>query len=143
MEKTIKERMCIIAERHGLKDYEFEQIVGFANGVLRRYESEVKGSIIGNFIRKFPDVSPDWLILGTGDMLRTAEASNPYEQMAEPVQPYGKRSSKSADSITLPMSVYQVLLDQLKKKDDQIAEKDKQLENCAAQIATYMSALNQ
>lgn len=137
MNKTIKERIAYVAEIKDIRDYEMEKRIGLSNGVLRRFDTDIKGVIVGNFLREFPDVNPTWLILGTGD----AFISQRYDVVSEPTPPY--RVKKNDESITLPMAVYQAFIEQLKIKDVQIAEKDKQLENCAAQIATYMTALNQ
>ncbi len=40
------------------------------------YERSINGYIVDKVLSNFPDISPDWLIFGTGDMYRVSEADS-------------------------------------------------------------------
>lgn len=147
----IKDRIRNFVATIGLGNKPFEQQCHLSNGWVR-LESEPTAKALAQIMREYPQLSPDWLLCGYGDMTRPlqdhpsvvkttnaeenvdtiADQSNTPVLLAEPTQAY--HGTKSKD-ITLPMLVYEELLNQLKKKDQQ-------LEDAAAQIRTLLEMIN-
>lgn len=147
MYENVKKRLADFAASVGMNDKDFEDAIGMPKGTLRRLESEVKSSVISNAMRAFPKLSPDWLLNGEGPMLRSLRehpsvittvpgdsSSGDDNQPAVAEQTQSYRGVRSKD-ITLPVRVYEELLNQLKRKDQQ-------LEDAAAQIRTLFEILN-
>ena len=149
MYENIKIRLADFASSVAMSDKDFETAIGMPRGTLRRLESEVKSSVISNAMRVFPQLSPDWLLNGEGPMLRSlrehpsvittvpgdsssGEDDHATHMVSEPTPAYHGIKSKD---ITLPVRVYEELLNQLKKKDQQ-------LEDASAQIRTLFEMLN-
>lgn len=124
-ETPIKDRIRKFVSYLQMSDRDFQNMAGLGEGFMVR-QSEPGSPAVGNIIESFPQVSPDWLLTGTGQMIRTLyghpAAVNDREniqELAEPTQPY--RSEKKADTITIPMAVWEQLRQQLENKDAQIA----------------------
>ena len=90
-EMTIKERLRKFVHFRDLKDYEFETMIKVARGFLSS-DSEPNGKAIVSILTAFPDINPDWLILGAGEMTRaekTPSTPSTPEAASEPVDGYG------------------------------------------------------
>lgn len=213
---TIKNRLRIFVTHLGIDNRQFQRTIGASDGYMNR-ESEPTGTVIASVLRQYPQLSPDWLLTGDGQMLRslrshpsvinttapiqahssnihpepiTTEESatdyleapsassrqtpNPQDMVYEPTlsdilhnrdtghhinpgtlpnRDTGHHLSPGTmpnrdsdphltpgampnrDTITLPVRIYDELLDQLRKKD-------KQLEDAAAQIKHLFDMLN-
>lgn len=62
-----------IIEFYGLKTSQFEQKIGVSNGAIRnsmRRKGGLSSDILSKILDKYPEISPDWLLLGKGEMLR-------------------------------------------------------------------------
>lgn len=71
MERTAKERLIEFIKTKGIGQTKFEKICGLSNGYinsLRKAPSYEKVQII---IGSFPDLNPEWLLTGEGEMLRS------------------------------------------------------------------------
>ena len=132
---TPKERLQQYA-RHRFGSYkEMELHCGLVNGAIGT-STEVSMKNLVKVLESCPNLSPDWLILGTGPMERQPEKLKPIsidnlkkeideierpatEEIAEPTQPYKGRDKD--EMITIPSSILQALKQQLENKDAQIA----------------------
>lgn len=200
--KTIKNRLRIFVTHLGIDNRQFQRTIGASDGYMNR-ESEPTGTVIASVLRQYPQLSPDWLLTGDGQMLRSLRSHPSVINTTAPIQSYSSNihpesisaeepttdilESPSAtsrqtphhqdmvsepilpgilpnrdtdphltngilpnhdadhhlnpgtlpnrDTITLPVRVYNELLDQLHKKD-------KQLEDAAAQIKHLFDMLN-
>lgn len=79
MEKLteIKSRLLQFAEQQGLKKEEFYRQIGIdgANFRGKNALSELGSEKIVSILSTFPDLNSDWLLLGRGEMLRSATQS--------------------------------------------------------------------
>ena len=79
MEKLteIKSRLLQFAEQQGLKKEEFYRQIGIdgANFRGKNALSELGSEKIVSILSTFPDLNSDWLLLGRGEMLRSASQS--------------------------------------------------------------------
>lgn len=68
----IKERILKYLEINKITKQKFCELTGISYGNItgKAVESEFGGEQITEILRIFPDLSPDWLLLGKGEMLR-------------------------------------------------------------------------
>lgn len=141
---SIKSRLRAFVEHLGMDKLEFQNSIGASGGYLNR-ESEPNGTVIANVLRTYPQLSPDWLLTGSGTMLRSLKdhpnitaitATDRIDdaidldtpKVAEPTQPY--KSAKKPET-----SLSDLLIASLQAH---IADLQKQLENKDDQIATLL-----
>ena len=71
----------------GISIKKFEESVGFSNGAFAsQYKNNrnIGSDKIENILSKYPDLSPDWLLTGNGEMLRSS--STPSVPVATPAE---------------------------------------------------------
>ncbi len=76
------ERLFLFLDHSNLKHTPVEKDLGLTNGYLgkmRDKKGSVGSDILEKILCKFPQLSSDWLITGTGPMLRDEAAGNPTE----------------------------------------------------------------
>lgn len=81
----IAERIKEIINYKGISTRKFEQLIGCSNGVIAKILSkntDISSIWVSKIIDNFGEISPDWLITGQGEMLRTA-ASDPADHIPE------------------------------------------------------------
>ena len=72
----IKERLLQFAETKQIKKMEFYAKIGVdsSNFAGKMAESELAADKIARILLIFPELNPDWLLLGKGEMLRKEDA---------------------------------------------------------------------
>lgn len=156
---NVKIRLATFAAHLGMSDAQFEKSISMPANTLRRTESSVKAEVLACAVQAYPQLSPDWLLTGSGPMLRplrdhpnvtaiTATApvdssSAEYEvtedpqptSVEEPTQPYASAPRRRRSQIPMQdedyISVPRSVFEQLTK----------QLENKDAQIATLLTKI--
>lgn len=68
---TIKDRIRIFCDRYNLKVSTFEKTCGFCNGYVNGIRRSVSPEKLSIILNKYPDLCRDWLVFGTGLMLKT------------------------------------------------------------------------
>lgn len=143
-ETPIKDRIRMFCASLNMTDRDFQAAANIGEGFMAR-QSEPLCTAIGNIIRAFPRLSPDWLITGSGTMLRSLKdhpnvtsitATDRIDdaidldtpKVAEPTQHY--KSAKKPET-----SLSDLLIASLQAH---IADLQKQLENKDDQIATLL-----
>lgn len=73
----IKDRTLEYLKVSGITKQEFCEKTGisYSNMVGKSLQSELGGDQIYEILQKFPDLNSDWLLLGRGEMLRSATQS--------------------------------------------------------------------
>lgn len=126
---SIKSRLRVFVDHLGIDRRAFHKSIGVADGFLNS-DSEPNSSAVSSVIKTYPQLSPDWLLTGEGEMLRNMKEHpsvvNISEDANEPARPYTRparemQQQNSKDFITLPIAVWNELRQQLQNKDDQIA----------------------
>lgn len=80
---NVKERVLLIAEKKGISKTEFFKDVGlsYANFKGGQKNTALSSDAMIAILTRHPDISPAWLLLGEGKMMRTAGAVSPEPQM--------------------------------------------------------------
>ena len=111
--------------RHKFGEYKaMEKVCGLTHGTLS-YPSEPNVRVLQKVLEACPDLSPDWLILGTGSMERERQmtaAPIRKEDKASDENSYHLQGTSSEPIITIPSSVLTMLQQQLAQKDQQISQ---------------------
>ena len=114
MEKLteIKSRLLQFAKLQGYKKEEFYRKIGIdgANFRGKNANSELGSEKIVSILTTFSDLSPDWLLLGKGEMLR---------EKCENVEREGIAFVKIPTDVWEAMQIW---TESLKRKDDQISQ---------------------
>lgn len=81
---NVKERVLLIAERKGISKTEFFKDVGlsYANFKGGQKNTALSSDAMIAILTRHPDISPTWLLMGEGKMMRSAETVNPEPQIA-------------------------------------------------------------
>lgn len=100
----------MIIEANGMTQYRFETLCGLSSGYIKSIGEDVGSTKLAKILSKFPNISPDWLILGEGEMLRKDDNCN--YQTAQGVDISQTMINGRPDIVTL--------VEQLRMKDEQI-----------------------
>ena len=81
---NVKERVLLIAERKGISKTEFFKDVGlsYANFKGDQKNTALSSDAMIAILTRHPDISPVWLLMGEGKMMRSAETVSPEPQIA-------------------------------------------------------------
>jgi len=81
---NVKERVLLIAERKGISKTEFFKDVGlsYANFKGGQKNTALSSDAMIAILTRHPDISPAWLLMDEGKMMRAAETVSPEPQMA-------------------------------------------------------------
>ncbi|WP_099366512.1 hypothetical protein [Sphingobacterium sp. 1.A.4] len=74
---NIKERVLFIAESKGIQKVEFFKGLGlsYANFKGVQKNSALGTDAVATILSTYPDINPEWLLNGSGDMLRREESN--------------------------------------------------------------------
>ena len=75
MEVTIKERISQYAQEKGMSVRAFERQAKLSNGFVKNISKGIGAEKLRSIVEAFPDLNPDWLLHGTGDMLKASDNS--------------------------------------------------------------------
>lgn len=99
----IVDRICKYLDVKGITRYRFYKDTGLSNGFLDK-KGNIGSDKCERIIYLYPDINPEWLLTGQGEMLRTAILIESIQSVSPP---------PNDDIITL-------LKEQLKEKDTKI-----------------------
>lgn len=128
METTFASRVRRYRQDKGLSQQAFAELCGLTQGNIAHMENgtEPKQSNVSKLLAGLPDLSPDWLLIGTGPMLRDGRALTPTPRAAEllPAQQH--------DYTTGPGTVNTVVETLLRER---LADKDTLIEMLRAELS--------
>jgi len=127
---TIKDRILMIIEANGMTQYRFETLCGLSSGYIKSIGEDVGSTKLAKILSKFPNISPDWLILGEGEMLRKDDNCN--YQTAQGVDISQTMINGRPDIVTL--------VEQLRMKDEQIRHLQSQAASLTEMLHHVMCA---
>lgn len=96
MENTVGLRIETVRKYTGLNTSEFAEKIGVIRTQLYRYkkgEQSPSYDLINKILTLFPDISPQWLMLGQGEML-ISQKDTPVGIVSEPAGGYSPPTSE-------------------------------------------------
>ena len=92
---NIKDRVLYLAENKESSKQDFFRKTGlkYSNFTGKSKESDLTSKSVAEILLKYPDVSPEWLLTGNGEMLRSQEAlavKPPRVEIIEPIKVEGR-----------------------------------------------------
>lgn len=131
----LKSRILHYLDHKGFTKYKFYQDSGVTNGILSQNNGISEENLL-KFISAYQDISPEWLLLGRGEMLRD-EA-----QAVGGVSIHGNNMiTESPISNGTPSETVAALVEQIRFKDEQIKIKDEQIRFKDEQINSLLELL--
>lgn len=114
----ITERISEILDLKGITKYRFCKDLGLSNGFLDK-PREITTDKYANILKYLPDVNPEWLLTGNGQMLKNEDSP----VIAEPKIKYEKQN----DNISMPREVF----DQITRLTETVLSQQKTIEKLA------------
>jgi hypothetical protein len=74
METTVKQRLIEFLKYAGIGQAKFEKRIGAGNGFVNNIVKSIGGEKLQSIQREFPELSTEWLLYGTGEMLNPRQA---------------------------------------------------------------------
>ena len=93
---NIKERVLYISENKGITREKFFDDLGITYGNFKgkAKEKALSSDVLAKIITKYPDINPEWLLTGKGDMLKDEGATEviktPRVEIIEPIKVEGR-----------------------------------------------------
>lgn len=81
----MEDRIRQLIDYLGISTRQFEQKISVSEGLIHKAiarKSGLKSDTLAKIMDIFPQINPDWLLLGKGEMLRTSEASSAAPETA-------------------------------------------------------------
>lgn len=118
----IKDRIIEYLKINGITKQDFCKKTGisYANMVGKSLKSELGGEQISSIFMKFPNINPDWLLLGKGEILRKSDEDPTHNVRG-----------------TIDVDHMQSLIDILNRT---LSEKDKQISQLLEIIKNFSSS---
>lgn len=82
---TVKQRLIEFIKYKKLSQNRFEKLIGLSNGYVNNISRSVGASKLQSIIGIFPELNPEWLLTGEGEMLK--EPETPKYREAKEVDP--------------------------------------------------------
>lgn len=86
---NILQRISKISEYECVTIGKIEQKIGASKGVLYKAiqkNTDIQSKWLLLIVENYPQISPDWLLTGKGEMLRDIASKDDYRQKKEPLQ---------------------------------------------------------
>lgn len=71
MNATVKHRLIEFIKHHNLSQSRFEKAVGLSNGFVNNISKGVGADKLQRIVGVYPNLNPDWLLYGNGEMLKS------------------------------------------------------------------------
>jgi hypothetical protein len=118
----IKQRILYFAESLMISKREFYTKIGVSRGTLES-NTGITEDIMAKFIATYPDISLDWLICGTGSMLRKQNVQNKERTSNNTVDADADLQGKNTDNVVIEQkkdTIIEELLNRLEKQSEVI-----------------------
>lgn len=76
---SVKERLKAFLRYSDCKATDFEKLIGASNGYVNSISKGIGNDKMTAIIEKFPNINPEWLLTGKGEMLRSSSDTLPRE----------------------------------------------------------------
>ena len=72
MENTVKQRIISFIKYQKLSQRKFENSINVSNGFVNNISKSIGADKLQRILSVYPDLNPDWLLYGEGEMLKTS-----------------------------------------------------------------------
>jgi hypothetical protein len=120
----ITKRIIEILKNKGITKYKFCKDLGLSNGFLDK-PREIATNTYANILEYFPDINPEWLLTGKGEMLNSSHL-HPITQSIS-----GNNNQMAGHDINTEKTDRQFFDDKdklLHEKDERLREKDEYIQ---------------
>lgn len=104
----MEERIRQIIEYYNISIRQFEQKISVSDGLIHKAlarKSGLKSDTLAKILDIFPQVNPDWLLLGKGEMLRVSSPETPsdttlsalLDRISDLAQELGRAQAENAE----------------------------------------------
>lgn len=146
----IKQRLLYFIEIQSITKVDFCEKTGisYSNIKGKAQQSELGGEQIAKILEVFSELSPDWLLLGRGEILRnpsSVNAGNGQQVIADHNSGTINADNRQyySDSPDVLRREIEILNEWIKEKDGQIKEKDGQINEKDGQINELLKVVSQ
>lgn len=123
---NIKERILYFADYKDISYTKFFKDIGgtYGNFTGNNKNTSVKSSLLANLLVKYPELNPEWLLTGKGEMLKDQrERSIEAAMVNEPHAEYGYKNCKELEKEIIYLKEIIKTKDELLKVKDMLIEK--------------------
>ena len=92
MQESVKERLIKFIKSQNLSQGKFEKLRGFSNGYVNSIAKGIGGEKLQRILCEFPQLNPDWLLSGNGNMILKVVSPAPGDSVAMPREVFDKLS---------------------------------------------------
>lgn len=124
----MKERIFQIIDYYKMSVRQFELKCGLSGGYVKNIKNGLGRQKLNDVLNAFPEISREWLILGTGEMLRTPQNSVNILN--------GDNNTNNGQ-----ISVLESNVEQLKNENEVLKAENGQLKSQIAQLTDIISKL--
>lgn len=124
----MKERIFQIIDHYKMSVRQFELKCGLSGGYVKNIKNGLGRQKLNDVLNAFPEISREWLILGTGEMLRTPQTSVNILN--------GDNNTNNGH-----ISVLENNVEQLKNENEALKAENGQLKSQIAQLTDIISKL--
>lgn len=124
----MKERIFQIIDHYKMSVRQFELKCGLSGGYVKNIKNGLGRQKLNDVLNAFPEISREWLILGTGEMLRTPQNSVNILN--------GDNNTNNGH-----ISVLESNVEQLKNENEALKAENGQLKSQIAQLTDIISKL--
>lgn len=104
----MEERIRQIIEYYNISIRQFEQKISVSDGLIHKAlarKSGLKSDTLAKILDIFPQINPDWLLLGKGEMLRVSSPETPsdttlsalLDRISDLAQELGRAQAENAE----------------------------------------------
>lgn len=129
--ENILDRICKFADNQFLTIGKIEREIGASKGVLSRaaaQKTDIQSKWLVVFVEKYPQISPEWLLTGRGEMLRGTP-------------PAAQKPPQKAENPCAESAIFAELIAQRKMFESQISRLLELLENLSKKISGETTAV--
>ena len=126
--QAVKNRLSAFIEYKGLTNAAFEKKCGLSNGYIRNFKGNLGVKKLDDILTSFPELSKDWLLFGTGEMLNTSINKEAAEELSQPQNTMVEKpeGNKMIDTLLFLVESQrkdiETLIQIIKEKDQRIDE---------------------
>lgn len=148
---TFIERLQCFMRHFGINDNQLTVDAGLSIGLIGKAKKTGKAmnsSNIEKILNAYPELNPEWLMLGTGEMIRdvnpmSEEEKEAMENLADAINPYSPTNNLYAQAASTNGGNSTILLKIIDARDRTVKEQAEQIGNLREEIGRLKARIEQ